>query len=88
MASEVGVVKVDPTNVKIKGRLQPGRMFMLDFDQGRLIPDQELKQTIYSKRPYGDWLSEQKVTLRDIASHFPPDPIDADDTLERMKAFG
>ena len=88
MASEVGVVEVEPANVKIKGRLQPGRMFMLDFDQGRLIPDEELKETISSKRPYGNWLTEQKVTLGHIASDFEAESIDVEDTLQRMKAFG
>ncbi len=56
MASEVGVLQVDPTNVKLKGRLQPGKMFLIDFEQGRLIPDEEVKGTICSKRPYGEWL--------------------------------
>ena len=88
MASEVGVVEVEPANVKIKGRLQPGRMFMLDFDQGRLIPDEELKETISSKRPYGNWLTEQKVTLGHIVSDFEAESIDVEDTLQRMKAFG
>jgi glutamate synthase (NADPH/NADH) large chain len=67
MASEVGVVHVDPANVLLKGRLQPGKMFLIDFEQGRLIPDEELKSTISGKRPYGQWLAEQKVTLADIA---------------------
>ena len=92
MASEVGVVHVDPANVLLKGRLQPGKMFLIDFEEGRLIPDEELKQTISAKRPYGDWLAEQKVTLADIAK---PDNIlsleDAqgeDALLRRMQAFG
>ena len=92
MASEVGVVHVDPSNVLLKGRLQPGKMFLIDFEEGRLIPDEELKQTISAKRPYGDWLAEQKVTLADIAK---PDNIlsleDAqgeDALLRRMQAFG
>ena len=60
MASEVGVVKVDPANVKLKGRLQPGKMFLLDFAEGRLIPDEEVKTTIAGKKPYGEWLSRAK----------------------------
>jgi glutamate synthase (NADPH/NADH) large chain len=92
MASEVGVVHVDPSNVLLKGRLQPGKMFLIDFEQGRLIPDEELKRDISAKRPYGDWLAEQKVTLADIAK---PDNIlsledaDGEDALlRRMQAFG
>lgn len=88
MASEVGVVHVDPSNVKIKGRLQPGKMFLLDFEQGRLIPDEELKQSISSKRPYGEWLSENKVTLADIASDRAAHSLDGEDVLQRMQAFG
>ena len=92
MASEVGVVHVDPANVLLKGRLQPGKMFLIDFEEGRLIPDEELKQTISAKRPYGDWLAEQKVTLADIAK--PDNILSLDDAqgedalLRRMQAFG
>ena len=92
MASEVGVVHVDPANVLLKGRLQPGKMFLIDFEQGRLIPDEELKQTISAKRPYGDWLSEQKVTLADIAKNDNilslNDAGSEDALLHRMQAFG
>ena len=51
MASEVGVLPVDPAIVKSKGRLQPGRMFLIDFEAGRLIPDEELKETFAASRP-------------------------------------
>ncbi|MBT4255150.1 MAG: glutamate synthase subunit alpha, partial [Gammaproteobacteria bacterium] len=88
MASEVGVVHVDPANVKLKGRLQPGKMFLIDFEEGRLIPDEELKQTISGKRPYGQWLAEQKVTLAQIASGDAAHSLDGEDTLQRMQAFG
>ncbi len=54
MASEVGVLQVDPKIVKIKGRLQPGRMFLVDFEQGRLIPDDEIKETFSKQRPYAE----------------------------------
>ncbi len=88
MASEVGVLQVDPENVKHKGRLQPGKMFLLDFEQGRLIPDEEVKQIICNKRPYGQWLAEQRVTLDDIRLGEAAHSLDADDTLHRMQAFG
>ncbi|MDA1245204.1 MAG: glutamate synthase large subunit, partial [Proteobacteria bacterium] len=92
MASEVGVVHVDPANVLLKGRLQPGKMFLIDFEEGRLIPDEELKQTISAKRPYGDWLAEQKVTLADIAKSdnlLSLDDAQGEDALlRRMQAFG
>jgi len=88
MASEVGVVHVDPANVKLKGRLQPGRMFLLDFEQGRLIPDAELKQEIAAKRPYGEWLKNQKITLDMLADGNEAHSLDADNVLPRMQAFG
>ena len=92
MASEVGVVHVDPSNVLLKGRLQPGKMFLIDFEEGRLIPDEELKQTISAKRPYGDWLAEQKVTLADIAKSDNILSLEnaqgEDALLRRMQAFG
>ena len=92
MASEVGVVHVDPANVLEKGRLQPGKMFLIDFEEGRLIPDEELKQTISGKRPYGQWLAEQKLTLADIAKNdktLSLNHADGEDILlRRMQAFG
>ncbi|MDP6415436.1 MAG: glutamate synthase central domain-containing protein, partial [Gammaproteobacteria bacterium] len=88
MGSEVGVLHVDPANVKLKGRLQPGKMFLLDFEQGRLIPDEEVKQIICNRQPYGEWLAEQKVTLADIVSGAAARSLDAEDTLHRMQAFG
>ena len=88
MASEVGVLTVDPANVRSKGRLQPGRMFMIDFDQGRLIPDDELKKSIYSKRPYAEWVGKEKVTLDHISHSTPSESLKAKNTLQRMQAFG
>ncbi len=65
MASEVGVVQVDPENVKGKGRLQPGRMFLVDFEKGELIADDDLKNDFANRRPYGDWLNEQRIDRPD-----------------------
>ncbi len=88
MASEVGVLPVDPKIIKEKGRLQPGRMFLVDFEQGRLIPDEEVKREVATKRPYAEWLKGQRIELRDLPladqSHgFYPDTL-----LARMQAFG
>ncbi len=65
-ASEVGVLPVEPENVERKGRLQPGRVFLVDVEEGRLIDDTELKADLASKAPYGQWLAEQQVTLDDV----------------------
>jgi glutamate synthase (NADPH) large chain len=88
MASEVGVVHVDPANVKLKGRLQPGKMFLLDFEQGRLIPDEEVKQAIAAKRPYGEWLGRQKLTLDQLSDGNEAHSLDSQNVLPRMQAFG
>jgi glutamate synthase (NADPH/NADH) large chain len=64
MASEVGVVPIDPKNVKAKGRLEPGRMFLVDFERGRLVPDDEVKNEFANRRPYGEWLDAKRRSLR------------------------
>ena len=66
MASEVGVLEVDPANVRQKGRLQPGKMFLVDFEQGRIIADEELKDDVAGRRPYSRWLENKRVQLADL----------------------
>ena len=69
MASESGVLsapKVEPEDVEMKGRLRPGRMFLIDTKQGRIISDKELKKSLASKRPYRQWLNENMKTLDDL----------------------
>jgi glutamate synthase (NADPH/NADH) large chain len=66
MASEVGVLDIDPADVIQKGRLQPGRMFLVDTSQGRIIEDDEIKSALASEHPYGDWLHEHRVHLDDL----------------------
>jgi glutamate synthase (NADPH/NADH) large chain len=88
MASEVGVLPVDPKIVKEKGRLQPGRMFLVDFQQGRLIPDDELKDEFAQRRPYGNWLRSQRIHLSDLQPSEEPHGFYPETLLERMQAFG
>jgi len=88
MASEVGVLDVDPANVKAKGRLQPGKMFLLDFEQGRLIGDTELKETFAKARPYGDWIKQQKVELADLHTEQEAHGFEPATLLDRMRSFG
>ena len=66
MASEVGVVDVDPARVVKKGRLQPGRIFLIDFNQGRMIPDEELKEGLAGQHPYQQWIEQQRIDLSEI----------------------
>jgi glutamate synthase (NADPH/NADH) large chain len=89
MASETGVLPIDPANVKEKGRLQPGKMFVVDMAQGRIISDEELKQTICSQKPYADWLNKYKIRLEEL-----PEPrvmfthLEHDQVFKYQKAFG
>ncbi|HUQ53783.1 MAG TPA: glutamate synthase central domain-containing protein, partial [Gammaproteobacteria bacterium] len=89
MASEVGVVPIDPRNVKAKGRLEPGRMFLVDFEHGRLVPDDELKNEFANRRPYGEWLEANRLALRPLAEAVPALPeIDRSTLMPRLQAFG
>ena len=88
MASEVGVLPVDPSTVTYKGRLQPGRMFLVDFDQGRIVGDEELKNSLASRQPFGTWLEEQRIRLDDLATPASAAGLDTETILERMRAFG
>src|SRR4030095_12293783 len=66
LASEVGVLDILPDQVLLKGRLRPGRMLLVDTKQGRIVDDDELKQRIASEHPYGEWLKENLVDLREL----------------------
>jgi glutamate synthase (NADPH/NADH) large chain len=88
MASEVGVLPVPPETVKHKGRLKPGRMFLIDFEQGRMIPDVELKKDIASQRPYGAWLREQRLKLTELPVNNDAHGFDPETLLSRMQSFG
>ncbi|WP_341842056.1 glutamate synthase large subunit [Chitinophaga caseinilytica] len=89
MASEAGVLPIDPKNVKEKGRLQPGKMFIVDMDQGRIIGDEELKQSICSAQPYAEWLNKYKIRLDEL-----PEPrvtfthLEHDQIFKYQRAFG
>ncbi len=90
MASEVGVLPIEPVNVAIKGRLQPGRMFLVDFEQGRIIDDNELKTELAKEHPYGQWLSQQVIQLEDLPKPAASDVsgLDEDTLLVRMQCLG
>ena len=66
MASETGVLAIDPKLIIEKGRLQPGKMFVVDIEQGKIISDEELKQEICTQKPYGDWLNQYKIRLEEL----------------------
>jgi len=88
MASEVGVVDVATDNVKTKGRLRPGKMFLVDFGQGKLVDDDEIKDNFSSKNPYQEWLDEQQIHLSELASNEEVHGFYPETLLQRLKAFG
>jgi len=88
MASEVGVLYVEPSLIKEKGRLEPGRMFLIDFEQGKLIPDEELKNEFANRRPYAEWLREQRIELQDLAPSSNVHGFESETLIARMQAFG
>jgi len=88
MASEAGVLDIPPADIVRKGRLQPGRMFMIDTEQGRIIEDEEIKQALAGERPYRQWLDEHILHVDDLPAA-PELPLPDPDTLrQRQIAFG
>jgi glutamate synthase (NADPH/NADH) large chain len=88
MASEAGVLAVKPEDVKLKGRLQPGKMLLVDTVDGRIVSDRELKRALYGRNPYQLWIKENQITLDQLAE--PPRAHGADHTtlVRRQRAFG
>jgi glutamate synthase (NADPH) large chain len=88
MASETGVLPVKPEDVKYKGRLQPGKMLLVDTLEGRIVSDKELKAGLFSRNPYQLWIKENQITLDQLAEpqrQIQPDPATI---LRRQRAFG
>jgi glutamate synthase (ferredoxin) len=88
MASEVGVLDIQPDQIERKGRLQPGRMFLVDLEQGRIIDDDELKRDIATQYPYAEWVREHAIEFDQL----PPGPLGHEPNhatvLKRQRAFG
>jgi len=66
MASEVGVIDIEPEKIVTKGRLQPGRMFLIDTREGRIVDDEEIKKRLAAEQPYAEWLAAGMVSLDDL----------------------
>ncbi len=88
MASEVGVLPVDPEHVIEKGRLQPGKMFLIDFEQGRMIPDEEIKGDWARSHPFREWLDEQRIDLSELPANDESHGFYPETLMQRMQAFG
>ncbi len=88
MASEVGVLDIPPENILEKGRLQPGRMFLVDTSQGRIIGDDEIKNEMAAAAPYGAWIKENMVAIGDLPKPATVIPPDRETVLRRQETFG
>ncbi len=88
MASEVGVLDVPPENVLVKERLHPGRIFLVDTAQGRIIDDEEIKSGLAAEHPYQAWLDAEVVHLDDLPPAPGAAPIDRESLRRRQRAFG
>ena len=88
MASEVGVLDIPPENVLYKGRLQPGRIFLVDTLQQRIVSDEELKEGIAREQPYGEWLKKSLLRLQDLPAPVEVRGADHETVLRRQEVFG
>jgi glutamate synthase (ferredoxin) len=88
MASEVGVLDIPPENIVLKGRLHPGKIFLVDTALGRIVADDEIKRELAAARPYGAWLAEHLIDIADLPdAPYLPEPDHAT-VLRRQQAFG
>jgi glutamate synthase (NADPH) large chain len=87
MASEIGVVDIPAEDVESHGRLEPGKMFLVDMNEGRIIKDEEIKDKIVSERPYKAWLDKTRLHLRDIPYNNETCPIETIDVKTRQRLF-
>ena len=88
MASETGVLPIRPETVTINGRLQPGKMFLVDTEQGRIVSDEEIKGTLVKRQPYGEWLKQQQVRIDDLPEPFRVMGSDHETLVTRQRMFG
>jgi len=88
IASETGVLPIKPENVSYKGRLQPGKMLLVNLEEHRIVPDEEIKHKLATQQPYGQWLRRNQITIDAL-----PDPslvhgFEPETVLQRQRAFG
>jgi len=88
MASEAGVLAIPPENVRSKGRLQPGRIFLVDTEEGRIVRDEEVKETISKRKPYRQWLDESLIHIDRLPEPAMVHGTDFETLLPRQRSFG
>ena len=87
MSSEIGVYDIAPEDVKKHGRLEPGKMFLVDMNEGRIIEDEEIKSKIVRERPYQEWLDNTRLHLKDVPYTSQTCPIESIDIKTRQRLF-
>ncbi len=88
LASETGVLPIKPEDVKMKGRLQPGKMFLIDLEQGRIVSDKEIKDQLANRQPYSQWLKENQITLDTLPEPVRTHAVEHATLVQRQRAFG
>lgn len=88
MSSEVGVVDLEPENIEMHGRLEPGKMFLVNMEEGRIVNDEEIKEAIAIKHPYQKWLNKNLVHLKDIPYNDCPLFLNEASVQKRKAVFG
>jgi glutamate synthase domain-containing protein 2/glutamate synthase domain-containing protein 1/glutamate synthase domain-containing protein 3 len=88
MASETGVLSFPTEDIIYKGRLQPGKMLLVDLQQGRMVPDEEIKHQLASRQPYGEWLEKNQVTLETLPEPARVQGSDHETIILRQRCFG
>ena len=88
MSSETGVVEIKPENIESHGRLEPGKMFLVDMSEGRIIEDEEIKNSIVSKHPYRKWVNDNVLPLKDVPYTGNKTPYEKLDFETRLRIFG
>ena len=88
MASETGVLPFAPEEIEYKGRLQPGKMLLVDLEQGRIVPDEEIKHQLAARQPYGEWLQQNQINLDALPEPNRIQNSDHETVLMRQRCFG
>ncbi|MDB3927553.1 glutamate synthase large subunit, partial [Flavobacteriaceae bacterium] len=88
MSSETGVVEIQPENIESHGRLEPGKMFLVDMTEGRIIEDEEIKNSIVSKHPYRKWVNDNVLPLKEVPYTGNKTPNEELDFETRLRIFG
>jgi glutamate synthase domain-containing protein 2/glutamate synthase domain-containing protein 3 len=88
LASETGVLDLDPANLRYRGRLQPGKMFLIDLEQHRIVPDHEIKAKISRQQPYRHWVNDNRIELRGLGMPSDAAPEAPESLRRKQRVFG